>query len=109
MTHGVCPPLTARTKRPRAAIDARASAAIVAAAARATASTSSNTSSFIAFLQVRSACQASHWSLRALPTVLRRPAPSDRLGDDAEIFLVRGGRIMPHPGGGKALGALSSR
>src|SRR5271157_403987 len=45
MIHGVCPPLTAKVKRPRAAIAARESAAIVAAAARATESASSKTSS----------------------------------------------------------------
>ena len=32
MTHGVCPPLTAKTKRPRPATAARASAAMMAAA-----------------------------------------------------------------------------
>src|SRR5580658_6753622 len=72
MIHGVCPPLTANAKRPRAAIAVRASAAMAAAAARATASASSNNSSFI--------------ETRVLYS-----------GWDTEILLVGSGRRVPAP------------
>src|SRR5262245_14040223 len=53
INHGVRPPLTATMKRPRAAIAARASAAIIAAAVRATPSSSGWTSIFMRPIPVR--------------------------------------------------------
>src|ERR1700691_2096538 len=47
MSHGVCPPLTAMLNWPRAALAARASAAIIAAAFLATDSASARTSTFM--------------------------------------------------------------
>src|SRR3984885_15969833 len=54
MIHGVCPPLTARVKRPREATASRALAAIVTAPACATDTASFNTSNLIGFLQAES-------------------------------------------------------
>ena len=60
IAHGVRPPLTATTKRPRACTAARASSAMTSAARRATDSASASTSRFITCheLLVRSSCRS---------------------------------------------------
>src|SRR4029077_4619829 len=95
MIHGVWPPLTARAKRPRAAIAARASSAIVVAAALATESASLYTAYFIGLLQ-------SAGKLAKARTRLRLAGDHYfvcRLGRNPEIFLVHCDRVNPAPRG----------
>src|SRR5262245_28742936 len=103
MIHGVRPPLTARTKRPRAATAARASAAIVAAAARATESTSSNTWSFMRFSPVRSVTKPRIGSEdQSYPSDENRPRRRPRLQARTTLLLGLGAQ------GGVQLAALKA-
>src|ERR1700730_4834781 len=101
MIHGVCPPLTARANRPRAAIAARASAAIIAAAVCATESASWSTSTFNGLspisLSTHSPDAKNNHNRSA------RPAFSSDLRGNAEIFQVSGIRVMPASGGQNSL------
>src|SRR5262245_55369214 len=107
--HGVCPPLTATTNRPRAATAARASAATNAAASRATASASPNTSIFMGLggdLRVGPAARGHDtlldlgWPPRAgLVVVDRRARLQHRIDDTPRLFHV----ILAREQGGVAL------
>src|SRR5271157_618673 len=87
MIHGVCPPLTAIMKRPRAATAARASAAMVAAAARATDSSSSNTSNFMPVSPLRNSATLAHSS--------STHRLSSSFGQGLERLHLRRRRILP--------------
>src|ERR1700689_2418859 len=103
MIHGVCPPLTARVKRPREATASRALAAIVTAPACATDSASFNTSNLIGFLQTESSATNVSQIKTKNRVRIHVAASSGSLRCDAKIFSVRRGWIIPASRGQKRL------